>query len=87
VRCATVTRAYQHLARDAARHLPVTLGVGALTIAWLGPWGWAIARGSVPPLAGAALAYAPLVVGAWAMGAGRDRADARAPSADDRQRS
>lgn len=81
------THAYQHLARDAARHLPVTLGVGALTIAWLGPWGWAIARGSVPPLAGAALAYAPLVVGAWAMGAGRDRADARAPSADDRQRS
>ncbi|MFM9086129.1 MAG: MraY family glycosyltransferase [Acidimicrobiia bacterium] len=81
------THAYQHLATDAARHLPVTLGVGVVTVLWLGPWGWAIARGSVPPLAGAALAYAPLVVGAWAMGAGRARADARAPSSDGDQRS
>ncbi len=81
------THAYQHLAPDATRHLPVSLGVGALTVAWLGPWGWAIASGAVPPLVGASLAYAPLVVGAWALGAGRARAHARAPLADDDQRS
>jgi Fuc2NAc and GlcNAc transferase len=81
------THAYQHLAPSAARHLPVALGVGVITLAWLGPWAWAVAGGAVPPLVGVSLAYAPLVVGAGVLGAGRARADARAPSADDAQRS
>jgi hypothetical protein len=65
----------------------VALGVGVITLAWLGPWAWAVAGGAVPPLVGVSLAYAPLMVGAAVLGAGRARADACALSADDAQRS
>lgn len=73
------THAYQKLARRLGAHRPVTIGVLAVNIGWLLPLAGLVATGRLPGPAGLAIAYLPLVVGAWHVGAGRP--DAVPPSA------
>lgn len=37
------THAYQHASRQYGSHLPVTVAVGIINLAWLAPWAWAAA--------------------------------------------
>ncbi len=77
------THAYQHLAIKIGRHLPVTMYVVAINWLFLFPIAWMTAKGWIYPLAGLAVAYLPLFVGAFAFGAGRTGplgSDSSAPS-------
>lgn len=53
---------YQHAARRAGSHRRVTLAVLGLNLGWLFPIAALVTAGVLSPLAGVALAYAPLVV-------------------------
>jgi hypothetical protein len=51
--------------------LPVTATVIAIDVLWLFPWAWAAAEDRARAPAFTALALAPLIVAAFACGAGR----------------
>ena len=63
--------AYQHLAIKLNSHATVSAGVGAITLLWLLPIALAVERQTIDGFAGVLIAYAPLVVAAIALGAGR----------------
>jgi Fuc2NAc and GlcNAc transferase len=62
--------AYQHAAARAGRHLPVTVAVGLINVAWLLPWALLVGRGRVDGIAGMLIAYAPLLALAVRLQAG-----------------
>lgn len=64
------SHAYQHASRRMASHLPVTVGVVIINLAWLLPMAVTVALGWLDGLVGVAIAYAPLLVLAWLLGAG-----------------
>jgi Fuc2NAc and GlcNAc transferase len=55
------SHAYQYAARQAGRHLPVTLAVVVINVVWLLPLAVAVALGWLDGLTGVAVAYAPLL--------------------------
>lgn len=65
------SHAYQFASRHYAKHLPVTLAVLVINIAWLLPWACAVALGMLDGWLGLALAYLPLVVLAFKFKAGQ----------------
>jgi Fuc2NAc and GlcNAc transferase len=67
------THAYQQLALRWASHGKVTLLFLAINLFWLLPIGLLIQTGTVPGPVAALLAYAPLILGAISVGAGRRR--------------
>lgn len=69
------THAYQHAARRWDDHRRVTLLVAAVNLLWLLPLAVNVRRGALPPAPGLILAYAPLIVAVWRMGAGVPSAD------------
>lgn len=54
------SHAYQYASRHFGRHLPVTMAVGAINLAWLLPIALAVACGRLDGVLGVALAYLPL---------------------------
>lgn len=62
---------YQRAARHFGQHLPVTLMCALVNLFWLGPIALLVAHGWVPVLIGLAVAYVPLMVVAWLLGAGQ----------------
>ncbi|MDN5849333.1 MAG: glycosyltransferase family 4 protein [Nitrococcus sp.] len=64
------SHAYQRLSRRAGRHWPVTVGVAAVNMFWLAPLAWAAASLPSTALFIALLAYLPLVLTGWWVGAG-----------------
>ena len=56
------SHAYQYASRQIGRHLPVTLAVGAINLAWLLPIALLVGTGKVDGLLGIMVAYAPLVL-------------------------
>ena len=69
------THAYQHLTTKMNRHLPVSLGVGAINIFWLLPIAWLVADGKLLPITGLLVAYIPLIILAVRLNAGRQSAN------------
>ena len=65
------SHAYQYASRQFGRHLPVTVSVAILNLAWLLPLAISVALGWLDGLAGVVIAYAPLLVLAWVLGAGK----------------
>jgi Fuc2NAc and GlcNAc transferase len=63
--------AYQRLARRWKGHLPVTLSVSAINLAWLFPWAWMTTRMPAHAKYFLVAALAPLVVLVVLIGAGR----------------
>jgi len=66
------SHAYQHAARQAGAHRPVTLAVVAINVFWLLPWALAIAAGWIEGVIGLAIAYVPLLVLAFRFRAGEN---------------
>ncbi len=64
------SHAYQRAARRFGRHLPVTLAVGAINLLWLFPVALLVVRDMLHGPVALLLAYSPLVVLAWHLGAG-----------------
>jgi Fuc2NAc and GlcNAc transferase len=64
------SHAYQHAVRRAGVHLPVTLTVAAINVFWLLPFAAAVAHGTLDGATAVLLAYVPLIVAAWWLGAG-----------------
>ena len=64
------SHAYQYAARRWGSHVPVTLAVGAINLAWLLPIAAAVALGRIDGAAGMVLAYAPLLALAFHLRAG-----------------
>ncbi|WP_436785325.1 MraY family glycosyltransferase [Stutzerimonas frequens] len=56
------SHAYQYASRHFGRHLPVTLGVGAVNLLWLLPLALWVGVGGLDGLAGVLIAYLPLVL-------------------------
>lgn len=56
------SHAYQYASRQVGSHLPVTLTVGAINVAWLLPIALLVGTGWVDGVVGLVVAYAPLVV-------------------------
>ncbi|MFB1029581.1 MAG: glycosyl transferase, partial [Thauera sp.] len=56
------SHAYQYASRQFGRHLPVTLAVGVINLAWLLPIALLVGTGRVDGVIGVVLAYAPLVL-------------------------
>jgi Fuc2NAc and GlcNAc transferase len=65
------THAYQHLSKKLNRHLPVSLGVGAINLLFLLPIAWLVAESKIIPIFGLLIAYAPLVIVAALLNAGK----------------
>lgn len=65
------SHAYQRLARHVGRHLPVTLGFGAVNLFWIAPWAAAAHAWPTHGAAFAIVALVPLALGAFLLGAGR----------------
>lgn len=65
------THAYQKLARRWDGHRPVTLRAVGVNVLWLAPLAWACAAWPQWAFGWVLLAYAPLLVGAIVLGAGR----------------
>ena len=65
------SHAYQHAAIDRGAHMPVTVAVGVINIFWLLPVALVVALGWLDGLLGVLIAYAPLVVAAVRLRAGR----------------
>jgi Fuc2NAc and GlcNAc transferase len=68
------SHAYQHAALDRGAHLPVTAAVGVINICWLLPVALMVALGWLDGLPGVLIAYAPLVLAAVRLKAGRPSA-------------
>jgi Fuc2NAc and GlcNAc transferase len=65
------SHAYQHAARRAGRHLPVTLATAAINVLWLFPIALWVGTGALDGGLGVLLGYAPLILVALRLGAGR----------------
>jgi Fuc2NAc and GlcNAc transferase len=65
------SHAYQHAAVQRGAHLPVTVAVGVINLCWLLPVALLVALGWLDGLLGVLIAYAPLVVVAVRLKAGR----------------
>ncbi len=65
------SHAYQYASRQFGRHLPVTVSVAILNLAWLLPLAISVALGWLDGFTGLVIAYAPLLVLAWMLGAGK----------------
>ena len=65
------SHAYQHAAVHRGAHMPVTLAVGVINLCWLLPVALMVALGWLDGLLGVLIAYAPLVVAAVRLKAGR----------------
>ena len=65
------SHAYQHAAVRRGAHLPVTVAVGVINICWLLPVALTVALGWLDGFFGVLIAYAPLVVVAVRLKAGR----------------
>jgi Fuc2NAc and GlcNAc transferase len=70
------SHAYQHASRVNGSHKAVSLGVGAINVAWLLPWAAAVAMRLVDGATAVLLAYAPLVWLAYRYEAGNRSAQA-----------
>jgi Fuc2NAc and GlcNAc transferase len=64
------SHAYQIAARRVGRHVPITLGVAAINVCWLGPIAVLVAVGGVEGAAATVIAYLPLLALAIWLGAG-----------------
>lgn len=69
------SHAYQHVAIRIGRHAPVSLGVGAINLFWLFPIASLVAHKTIDGFSGVLIAYAPLVIAAVILGAGRAESD------------
>ena len=67
------SHAYQHAARRYGSHAPVSIAFGAINLLWLLPVAVLTVTSTLNPLAGIALAYAPLVLAALLLGSGNDQ--------------
>lgn len=65
------THAYQHLSKKLNRHLPVSLGVGAINLLFLLPIAWLVTESKIIPIFGIMIAYAPLIIVAALLNAGK----------------
>lgn len=65
------SHAYQYAARRYGRHLPVTVAVGCINLAWLLPLAIWVGSGGLDGAVGVLVAYAPLVVLALRLDAGK----------------
>jgi Fuc2NAc and GlcNAc transferase len=65
------SHAYQHAALHRGAHMPVTVAVGVINLCWLLPVALMVALGWLDGLLGVLVAYAPLVVAAVRLKAGR----------------
>lgn len=65
------SHAYQHAAIERGAHLPVTLAVGVINLCWLLPVALFVALGWLDGVLGVLIAYAPLVIAAVRLKAGR----------------
>lgn len=72
------SHAYQHLARRVG-HRTVMCAFGATIGFWLFPLAWLVVHGTLSGFMGVVLAYAPLVVVATLLGAGRAEPNSRPP--------
>lgn len=67
------THAYQHASNYFNSHLPITLGVGIINVVWLWPCAVLVALGHIDGFLGMLLAYAPLVLLAFKLDAGKKK--------------
>ena len=65
------SHAYQHAAVHRGAHMPVTVAVGVINLCWLLPVALMVALGWLDGLLGVLISYAPLVVAAVRLKAGR----------------
>lgn len=65
------SHAYQYASRRLGRHLPVTVSVAILNLVWLLPLAISVALGWLDGLVGVVVAYVPLLMLAWSLGAGK----------------
>lgn len=65
------THAYQHLSKKLNRHLPVSLGVGAINLFFLLPIAWLVVESEIIPIIGLLVAYVPLAIVAALLNAGK----------------
>ena len=72
------SHAYQHLARRVG-HQPVMLAYGATTLFWLFPMAYLVVKGTLSGFLGLSVAYTPLVLAAFWLGAGTSEQSDRAP--------
>jgi Fuc2NAc and GlcNAc transferase len=66
------SHAYQHLTVRWTRHRRVTILVAAVNVLWLLPLAALVVTGRLSPVAGVLIAYGPLVIAAWLLGAGQE---------------
>lgn len=69
------SHAYQHVAIRVGRHTPVSIGVGLINLFWLFPIALLVAHETIDGFSGVLIAYAPLVIAAVLLGAGRAESD------------
>lgn len=67
------THAYQHAAQRFGSHRTVTMAVAALNVCYLLPLALLVQHQLVGPGLGLALAYVPVTIAVWMLGAGIDR--------------
>jgi Fuc2NAc and GlcNAc transferase len=65
------THAYQNLSKKLDRHLPVSLGVGAINLVFLLPIAWLVVEAKIIPIYGLLIAYIPLTFAAALLHAGK----------------
>ena len=65
------THAYQHLSKKLNRHLPVSLGVGAINLFFLLPIAWLVVESEIIPIFGLLISYVPLAIVAALLNAGK----------------
>jgi Fuc2NAc and GlcNAc transferase len=65
------THAYQNLSKRLNRHLPVSLGVGAINLFFLLPIAWLVVESKMIPIYGLLVAYIPLTIVAALLHAGK----------------
>lgn len=71
------SHAYQRLSRHYVSHARATLVYCLINVLWLLPWAWAASRWPGSAAVAACIAYAPLVLLAWLLGAGRKESSPR----------
>lgn len=76
------THAYQYASRHFGKHLPVTLAVVAINVFWLLPIALSIVLFQLDGFSCVALAYAPLVLLAIKLGAGKPEREIKATQED-----
>lgn len=74
------SHAYQYASRKYGSHTPVTLGIIAVNLLWLLPLAALVALGQLDGIIGIVIAYTPLAVAAWRLGAGQPEPTSSAPA-------